>query len=280
MAISFTHPTYLFLVILLPVIVFLHFYLLKLRRDVAVRFSNFDAIARIRGIDLYSKNLVVVILTMFIVLLLILSISGLQIQQELTSSAVSYTLAIDTSKSMEANDLFPSRIEVAKKTATGFVDQTPPGTKIAVITFSGSSFLEQDLTDEKSLIKIAINNIQLSNIGGTDIREAVISATNTLAQEDSKSVILMSDGRLNVGDLQEGLDYASKNNVIINTIGLGTEEGQITVVASTNIPDNVDPAFLSRMSKWIEVPLPDKTGRSRIFQNHLYWLWPNRRSAI
>lgn len=50
--------------------------------------------------------------------------------------------------------------------------------------------------------------------------------------------------------------------------GLTTEAGQITIVASTNIPENVDPAFLSRMTSWIEVPLPAADGRAKILDTH------------
>ena len=223
--ISFTHPYYLFLIGLLPIIVFLHFFLLKIRRSVAVKFANFDALARIRGIDMYSKNLVVVIVTMLAVSVGVLALSGLSVQHQVSSSAFSYVIAIDVSQSMQANDLFPSRLDVAKQAATNFVDQTPEGTRIAIITFSGSAFLDQALTSDKIALKGAISNVQLSTIGGTDIREAMISATNVLAQEDSKALILMSDGRLNVGGLQEGIDYATKNNVVIHTIGLGTLVG-------------------------------------------------------
>lgn len=49
--------------------------------------------------------------------------------------------------------------------------------------------------------------------------------------------------------------------------GLSTEEqeGKVVVVCATNRLDNVDPAFLSRMTQWIELPLPDQTGRAKIF---------------
>lgn len=50
--------------------------------------------------------------------------------------------------------------------------------------------------------------------------------------------------------------------------GLATQSGKITVVASTNILDHVDPAFLSRMTAWIEVPLPEASGRRKIFETH------------
>lgn len=49
--------------------------------------------------------------------------------------------------------------------------------------------------------------------------------------------------------------------------GLQTNGG-ITLLASTNRPEDVDNAFLSRMTSWIEVPLPDETGIADIFRIH------------
>lgn len=76
-----------------------------------------------------------------------------------------------------------------------------------------------------------------------------------------------------ITEMNGGGGAVGEQNRMIATIlqeidGLTTEAGKITVVASTNIPDNVDPAFLSRMSSWIEVPLPDELGRAKIFENH------------
>jgi len=237
MLLQFTHPQYLFLLLLLPVIILLHFFLLKVKRADAVRFANFEAIARIRGIDLYSKNIVIVGLTVAITVLLILSVSGMNLQRSIVSSANSYVIAIDTSQSMEATDLDPSRIEVAKATAKEFVATSPPGTKIAILSFSGNAFIEQALTEDKSLVENSLDVIELSTIGGTDPAEAITTATNVLALEDGKAVILLSDGRINVGNLADSLEYANKNNVIVHTIGLGTEEGGRTAYGISKIEE-------------------------------------------
>ncbi len=237
MFIQFTHPHYLFLLILLPLTVMLHFFLLKIKRSDAVRFANFDALARIRGVDLYSKNVVVVSVTIMIILLIILAIAGLNIQRDVVSSAHSFVIAIDVSQSMEAVDMLPSRIEVAKKTAKEFAQIAPPGTKIAVLSYSGNSFVEQDLTEDKELIEKALDSVELSAIGGTDPADAIVSSTNILSLEDGKSIVLLSDGRINVGNMDRALDYATSNNVIIHTIGIGTEEGGQTSYGISRIEE-------------------------------------------
>jgi Ca-activated chloride channel homolog len=237
MLLSFTHPQYLFLLLLLPIIILLHFFLLKVKRANAVRFANFEAIARIRGIDLYSKNIIVVSMTVIITVCIILSVSGMVVQRDVISSANSFVIAIDSSQSMEANDILPSRIEVAKNTAREFVEQSPAGTKIAILSFSGNAFIEQSLTEDKSLAERGLDSVELSSIGGTDPAEAITAATNVLALEDGKAVILLSDGRINVGNLDGALEYANKNNVVVHTIGIGTEQGGQTAYGISKIEE-------------------------------------------
>ncbi|MFH1290877.1 MAG: VWA domain-containing protein [Nanoarchaeota archaeon] len=199
--------------------------MLKRKRSHALHFANFDAIARVKGVDLLSKNLFVLILTILIVLLLALSLTGVKIQRTLYSSSFSFVMAIDSSASMEATDFYPNRLEAAKDTALDFVDSTPAGTRIGVISFSGNSFIEQSITDDKSFIKRAIEKIPPSSIGGTDLNEAVVTSTNLLEGEDAKAIILLSDGRINVGTIDDSINYANNHDVIVHTIGIGTEEG-------------------------------------------------------
>jgi len=227
MAISFTNPQYLILLSVIPLIILIHFFSLRHRGGHALRFANFEAISKIRGIDLYSKNISVMVLTIAVCTLLILSLSGLTVQRLMSSSGFSFVIAIDSSRSMEANDMPPSvsRIEAAKKTAVDFVESLPAGTKIGVISFSGNSFIEQDMTQEKFQVKSSINKIQASSVGGTDLYEAIITSTNLLKSEDTKAVILLSDGQINVGGLDDAVNYANENEVIIHSIAIGTIEG-------------------------------------------------------
>jgi Ca-activated chloride channel family protein len=263
MLVNFIYPKYLFLLAIIPLLVLLHFFLIKVKRKDAVRFANFDAIAKIRGIDLYSKNLVVIGITIVISVLIIFSLAGLNIQREVTSSAQSYVIAVDVSQSMEAKDVLPSRIDAAKIAAGNFIDFSPPGTKIAIISFSGNSFIEQELTTDKSLAKSGLDRIVLSTIGGTDPAEAIISATNVLALEDGKAMILISDGRINVGDIDNALQYAKKNNVIIHTIGVGTTEGGQTSFGISKIEEeSLQSAAYSTGGKYFKVSSQEELSKS------------------
>lgn len=228
MAITFTHAHYLSLLILIPVIVIIHFLSLRYQGGKALKFANFEAISRIKGIDIYSKNILILSLTVTISILLIFALSGLTVHRIADASSSSFVIAIDSSKSMEADDMIPNRMEAAKKTAIDFVDLAPAGTKVGVISFSGNSYIEQEVTQDKSLIKKAIRDIDISSIGGTDLYGAIITSTNLLKSEEVRAMILLSDGQLNVGGLDEMLTYANTHNVMIHTIAIGTSEGGVT----------------------------------------------------
>jgi Ca-activated chloride channel family protein len=234
----FSNPEYLVLLFLIPIIIFVHFFAIRVTRKTAIKFSNFDAIARIKGIDLFSKNLVILTLSCIVLGLMILSLSGLIVSVKINSSQFSYVIAIDTSESMVADDLAPSRLEVAKQNSIDFAAKTPVGTKIGIVSFSGNAIIEQDLTDDKDLIEKAINNIEVSDIGGTDVSEALVTSVNRLVDEPYKSIILLSDGQINTGNLDKSIEYVNKNNVVIHTIGIGTLEGGNTTYGLSKLDED------------------------------------------
>lgn len=222
---SFLYPTYLFFLFLIPLYIFIHLVTLRSAKSTALKFANFEAIARIKGVDFLSKNLIILVLSVLIIFLLVMAVSGLNLHITTSSSEHSFIIAIDSSKSMSANDMDPNRMEAAKRAAQRFIDILPIATKAGIISFSGNSFIEQDITESKSALKSAISDIQISEIGGTDIYEAVITSTNLLRGEASKAIILLSDGQINVGGVEESVLYANENGVIVHTIAIGTSEG-------------------------------------------------------
>jgi len=225
MNLSFAHPTYLFFLILIPVLILIHFLALNNAKKKALKFANFEAIARIKGIDIFSKNIVMLVLSITMIVIFTLAISGLTLHKEAEASSFSFVIAIDASKSMGADDFEPSRFEAAKEFAIDFVDSTPIATRIGVISFSGNSFIYQDMTDNKDEVKNSIENMEISDIEGTDMQEAVVTGTNMLKNEDAKAIILLSDGQANVGRINNSIDYANSNDVIVHTIAIGTIEG-------------------------------------------------------
>ena len=224
-SISFLYPRYLFFLFLIPLFILIHIVTLRASKSTALKFANFEAIARIRGVDFLSKNIITLFLSVIIVFSLVMAISGLVLHISIEATEYSFVIALDSSESMGATDLSPNRMEAAKEAAINFIDSLPLTAKAAVISFSGNAIIEQDLTDSKSSMKSAVNDIQVGEISGTDIYEAVITSTNLLKGESTKAIILLSDGQINVGTIEDAVIYANSNDIVVHTIGIGTEEG-------------------------------------------------------
>src|SRR3989344_4744481 len=224
-SIDFLYPQYLLFLLLIPLYIFIHLATLKTTKNTALRFANFEAISRIKGVDFFSRNIFILVLTSIIAFLLILTLSGTRLNMVLEASSYSFVIAIDSSKSMEADDFSPNRMEAAKRTSIEFVESLPITTRAGIVSFSGNALIESGMTESKGLLKSAIGEIVISDIAGTDIIEAIITSTNILNSEETKAILLLSDGQINVGAIDEAIRYANENNVIVHTIAIGTEEG-------------------------------------------------------
>ncbi len=237
MMFSFLHPQYLFFLFVIPLFLLIHFLSLGNRKKVALKFANFEAIAKVEGINFFSKNIVILFLSLFVVLSMVFAVSGLTFHTFKESSSFSFVIAIDCSQSMQADDFSPNRLAVSKQVAKDFVDTIPYGVSMGVVSFSGSAYIEQDMSQDKSEIKNSIGNIELSGFGGTDLYEAVITSTNLLRDKENRAIVLLSDGQINIGTVEDVIDYANDNDVIVHTIAIGTKEGGRTEYAISKLDE-------------------------------------------
>lgn len=227
MEISFDYPPLLILLLLTPVLIAAYFYNLKLKRKEALLFSNFEALEHVIGPSAIPSHTIQIILNLTIFVLLVLAAAGLNIWYVASASEADFVLLIDSSSSMSAEDVEPSRIDLTKEIALSMLQDIPRSTRTAVVSFTGTSFVEQTLTEDIQKAEQAVKNIKIRAAGGTDIPSAIITGTNLLSSENrSRVAVLISDGVSTVGlPIEEGIEFAKTNHVIINSIGVGTELG-------------------------------------------------------
>jgi len=227
MEITFFKPEYLWFLFVIPVLIIVHFASLKSTRRKALKFANFEAIERVTGGQILSKNLFLLFMRLLIVFLFVLALAGTTYWYSGPGSNFNFVLAIDASSSMLVNDLSPNRLEAAKLRAEEFLNSISENSKVGIVSFSGTSFVEIEPTSEFSQVKMAIRSIQAKNVGGTDIGEALITSTNLLMQDDKSGVIiLLTDGQNNAGvAVNDALDYLKTKSIIVYPIGIGTDEG-------------------------------------------------------
>jgi len=228
MDVTFKDPVYLWFLPVIVVLIILHFITLQHTKRRALKFANFEAIERVTGSEVLSKNITLLYIRLVILLLIIFSISGTTIWYVGKAATTDFVIAIDASSSMQAQDMKPNRMEAAKQAATFFIDSVYARTQIGVISFSGSAFVEVELTNDLFKVKQAINGISTRYVGGTDILDAVVTGTDLLFRgKNMKSIIILSDGQINVASVEDIVEYAKKNGVVIHTIGIGTEQGAV-----------------------------------------------------
>ena len=130
-------------------------------------------------------------------------------------------LALDSSNSMEAQDMEPSRIRVEKSTAIRFIESLPTRWEIGLVTFSGQATLVRNPTVDRLGLTRAINKMELN--AGTAIGDAIAEALPSRTPVVPMTVILITDGNDNLGlvDPIKAARQARKVEVPIYTIGLG-----------------------------------------------------------
>ena len=204
-----------------------HIFSLKITKRKALAFANFEAIERFSHTKILSKNLVLLALRVLSITLIILAVASINYSYIGEIAEMNFILAIDASGSMLATDFTPNRFEAAKSSALEFIDVLPFETKVGLVTFSGASFIKIKPTKDEFIIKEAIKNIETELVAGTAIGDAIITSTNILlAEQPPNSLILITDGQNNIGaSIQEAVEYSKNHNIMINTIGIGTEEG-------------------------------------------------------
>ena len=225
--ITFTDPNFLWFFLALPLLIIIHLVSLKFTRQKALRFANFEAIEKITGKPIFSRNIILLLFRMVVICVFILAIAGTVISFLGKSSDFDFVLAIDASSSMLADDYTPNRLEVAKDAATLFVDELNAQARIAVFSFAGTTFIKQRLTEDKRKVTESIKGITFESASGTAIGEAIMTATNILAESNkAKVIVLLTDGQSNVGvDIQKAIAYANEQNVLVYTIGVAKKEG-------------------------------------------------------
>ncbi len=233
--IIFQNSEYFWFLLLIPWIIITHLFVVKHIKKKAIVFANFEALKRVvyekkKALTRTNKikpNLGILITRLLALIFLVFSLANPILLYEGETNQVDYVIAIDSSSSMLADDLVPNRFTVAKNTAKMFLNLIK-GSKVGLISFAGSTKIVSLLTDDYEKLKALIDSLNILDIPGTDLGEAIITAVNLLKSSSKKTghVILITDGRSTVGtDINDAISYAIKNNVVVHTIGVGTEQG-------------------------------------------------------
>ena len=139
-------------------------------------------------------------------------------------------LLIDISKSMDATDIQPSRLEKAKFEINRLVNQFT-NDRVGIIIFSQDALMLSPLTFDRNAINLFVPKINttLLSKGGTDFSPALELALNKLIKTKSKTqakvIVLISDGENFGSDNKSILSQIRKKGINFFVVGIGTANG-------------------------------------------------------
>lgn len=166
-------------------------------------------------------------------------------------------LALDISGSMSARDIAPNRFTAAKEVAERFV-MGRTDDNMGLVIFSGESLSIMPLTNDRAALVNALKHVNIGALeDGTAIGDGLASAINRISsgKAKSKSIILLTDGTNNAGDVQPSTaaEIARTKGIKVYTIGAGTD-GSVSVMdpygfAATTIETKIDEESLKQIAK-------------------------------
>ena len=153
--------------------------------------------------------------------------------EEVHRKGIDILFAVDTSKSMLAQDVKPDRITRAKLAVTDLVNKLD-GDRVGLIAFAGDAFLQAPLTLDYGAFKQALDALEVGIVprGGTNVASAIQEAQAAFGSgtKNEKILVLITDGE----DLEaKGIDAAraaAKDGLKIYTIGVGSTTGELIPV--------------------------------------------------
>lgn len=214
---------------------------------------------------------------LFIVSITLLIVALARPQMELSLPRIEgiVILAFDTSGSMAADDMQPTRLEAAKTLAREFAERQPPQVLVGVVAFSDSGFSVQAPTQDTLAVNAALD--RLAPQRSTSISTAIAVSLDTIAKvtgqlpEDAEDfppellptptpapegvfspgvIVLISDGEnTSRGDPLEVAREAARRGVRIHTIGVGSPNGAVLEIDGFMVHTRLDESMLREIAQ-------------------------------
>jgi Ca-activated chloride channel family protein len=254
-------PQWLWLLVVVAGLALLYLTLQWRRRSTyAVRFTNLELLDSVAPKRPGWRRHIVALLFLASLGLLVVGLAR-PTRTEAAPLGPTLVLAIDTSLSMQATDVEPTRIEAAQEAADSLVSALAENVRVALVSFNGAAIIQVAPTTDHGEVRDAIDRLELDEF--TAIGEAIFASLDAVelaernpieggdeSEEPDAQIVLMSDGETTSGrpDVQ-GAQAAADAGVPVSTIAFGTDNGTIEVPGEGTVDVSVNEQSLQAIAE-------------------------------
>jgi Ca-activated chloride channel family protein len=266
--VRFEWPIALVGLALIPLALLAYALVERRRARYAIKFTNLDVLASVlpaSGTAQKRRFLPPLVFALAIAAALI-GVARPAVARDVPREQATVILVIDTSGSMIANDIQPSRLSAAQEAVRKFIGKLPGRFRVGMVSFSSQARVAIPITDDHDLAKQGVEN--LNAFGGTAIGDAIgralellqesapaagVNVVPTGSKTPPAAIVLMSDGAQNRGRLQpiQAALRAKQLKIPVYTIAFGTASGTIKIndgTFSTTVSVPPDPQTLKQIA--------------------------------
>ena len=222
---------FFWLLLIIPALIVLFIGLLFWRRSKQKQFASPEMLEQLTPDKSVFKPWLKFSLLLLAFVFLILALVNPKIgtkMETVTREGLDIVFAIDVSKSMEAEDVAPNRLEKSKQLVTQIINNLASD-RVGIIAYAGSAFPQLPITTDYASAKMFLQamNTDMVSSQGTAIKEAIELSSTYFNEEDqtSKVLFIISDGEDHEGDIGNVAKEAADKGIRIFTIGVGSLKG-------------------------------------------------------
>jgi Ca-activated chloride channel family protein len=256
--VTFTWPIVLVGLAVLPVLVVLYLFSESRRVRSQAAFGNPDLIANVIERAPGRLRYLPLLVLLLALGVMIVGVARPHATVTVPREEATVVLALDTSRSMKAADVHPTRLDAARGAALAFLAQVPEKFRVGVVSFATRAEVGVPPTEDRELVAAALDTLKPGE--GTAIGDAVSLALGIGREEaedglpSPRTILLISDGKRDGGrvDPVDAAAEARERGVPVHTVLVGTPEGVIEETLPGGFRRIIqvppDPATLERLA--------------------------------
>jgi Ca-activated chloride channel family protein len=189
--------------------------------------------------------------------------------EEVRQRGLSIIVALDTSRSMLAQDIRPNRLQQAKWGVRDLLKELH-GDRIGLVAFAGNAFLECPVTVDYAAFMMMLDDVYagIVPVGGTDLSQALDTSMESFEKAEEnpadKVIILISDGEQldnpGAGDPLALIPRLKEEGIRVFAIGVGTREGDLIQTSDGFVKDPAGNVVKSALQEDILERIARETG--------------------
>jgi len=254
---SFLHPLILVALVAIPLLIWWYAGQQRRRAEAASAFAAPKLAASVTPQRPRWRRHVPMLVLALALAVLIVAAARPQRVEAVPVDTASIMLANDTSGSMAATDVAPTRVRAAQHAASSFLSNVPDSIQVGLVEFNSKVTVLQSPTSDHTLVREVLGQLKIT--GGTAIGDAIKTSLRMLTankkagtKQPPAAIVLLSDGGSDVGsDPITAAQQAAADHIPIYTVVLGTAHGTVTekrASGTVTVPVPPDPQELQQIA--------------------------------